>query len=366
MTRSMRPGRPIRPAVGTLARAVAVAVVGARVGRAVRARPPLDRRSPVGPSGPSGVCTVVVPARDEADRIGPLLAALRGAPGVVEVIVVDDCSSDATAAVAGAAGATVVAGSEPPAGWAGKTWAAHQGVARATTEWVVMFDADVAPDPDLPVILVERAVADGLDLVSVAGRADVSGPVRWLHGAMVHQLVCRFGPPGTTRRLANGQCMVARRDVLVDGLSAVRGHVVEDVALARHLSVIGARVDFLDATDLLVVRPARTFGGLWFGWGRSIGLRGVESPVRQMIEVAVIGLAVVVPPIRLLMRRADAVDGVALALRLGSLVGIRRAHVDGGWAYWSSPLADPVAIAATVFGLVRPAPMWRGRRPPSS
>lgn len=345
----------------SVVRIAAVVIVALRVGRIVRARPPV-----VPTTMPEGVpmCTVVVPARDEADRIGPLLAALDGAPAVAEVIVVDDRSSDATSEIAVAAGARVVPGSEPPSGWAGKTWALHQGLESASTEWIVTMDADVVPDPVLPSSLVERALADRLDLISVAGRADVPGPTRWLHGAIVHQLVCRFGPPGTDRRLSNGQCTAGRREALLVGLSAVRHHVVEDVALARHLTATGAEVDFLDATDLLVVRPADTITGLWWGWGRSLGLRGVDPPWRQVVDLMVVALAVIAPPIRLLRRRADVFDVLALGLRFGTLVGTRRAHVAGGVAYWSSPLADPVALAATAVGLVRPSPVWRGRRPP--
>lgn len=352
----------MRRSVADVARTVAVLVMAGRLGRVVLARPRVERTATS--DVPAPPCTVVVPARDEEERIGPLLDALRRVRGVAEVIVVDDRSSDHTAALAEGSGATVVHGSDPPVGWAGKVWALFQGVERASTEWVMMLDADVEPDPDLPSLLVARAIEDRLDLVSVAGRADVPPPARWLHAAMVHHLVCRFGPPGVGRRLANGQCMVARREDLLAGLTSVRHHVVEDVALARHLASGGARVDFLDATDLLVVRPALTFGGLWAGWGRSLGLRGVERPTRQAVELSLIALALVVPPIRLLRGRADVVDGVAIALRAGSLFGTRRAHVDGGVSYWSSPLADPVALAATLYGLLRPEPVWKGRRPP--
>ena len=69
---------------------------------------------PVSPSDPiDASISVVIPARDEADRIGPLLERIVGAPGVAEVIVVDDQSSDATAAIASAAGASVISGAAP-------------------------------------------------------------------------------------------------------------------------------------------------------------------------------------------------------------------------------------------------------------
>ncbi|RKT79918.1 glycosyl transferase family 2 [Terracoccus luteus] len=57
------------------------------------------RRAPV---------AVVVPAKDEAARIGVTVRALRGLQGVAAVVVVDDGSSDRTASLASSAGAEVV------------------------------------------------------------------------------------------------------------------------------------------------------------------------------------------------------------------------------------------------------------------
>lgn len=339
-------------------RAAAVAVVAARLARVMVARPPVARALDAGPP-----ITVVVPARDEAARIGPLLAALRGAPDVAAVIVVDDGSTDATAELAARAGAVVLTGSAPPPGWLGKPWALAQGVDAAATEWVVAFDADVIPDPELPRAVVHRARADGLDLLTVAGTADLpDGAARWLHAAMLGQLVLRFGPPGGTRRLANGQCLAARRDVLRSGLDQVAGELVEDVALARWVTSTGGRVDFLDATGLMLVRPYTSIGDVWSGWGRSIGLRGVDRGWRRFAGLAILTPVLLGAPVRLLRGRTDAVAVVALALRVGTLVGMRRSYLDRGLAYWASPLADPVALAATISGQLRRAPTWRGRQ----
>ena len=341
-----------------IVRAAAVATVAGRLARGLTARAPLARSA-----GPLVPVTVVVPARDEANRIGPLLTALSGARGVESVIVVDDRSTDRTGAIAGAAGAEVIAGTEPPIGWTGKTWALAQGVEAAETEWVVILDADVVPAADLPSAAVARAIIDRLDLLTLAGRAELpAGTGRWLHAALLSQIVYRFGPPGSSRRLANGQCMVARRAVLLGGLRAVSREMVEDVALARHLGAAGHRVDFLDATDLLLVRPYGSAGEVWSGWGRSIGLRGVEPWPRQVCELGLLAAVLVVPPLRVARRTADAIDLAAAMMRFGTLVGTRRAYVGRGASYWSSPLADPLAIAATVSGLVTPSPTWRGRR----
>ncbi len=56
----------------------------------------------------SGDVAVVIPARDEADRIVETVTAAAGIPGVAFVVVVDDGSRDATAALAQHAGAIVM------------------------------------------------------------------------------------------------------------------------------------------------------------------------------------------------------------------------------------------------------------------
>lgn len=337
-------------------RAAALGVVVARLARRPRA-------AVVRASGRGERLTVVVPARNEADRIRPLLSALRGAAGVVEVIVVDDGSDDDTALVAAHGGARVVAGTSPPAGWTGKTWALHQGLSAATTDWVVTIDADVAPDPELPSAMVRRARVDGLDLLSVAGRSELAdAPARWLHAAMLAQLVYRFGSPGTSRRVANGQCTAGRREVLSSALDVVRGELVEDVALIRHLTERGRTVDFLDAGELMVVRPYGSATDVFAGWGRSLGLPGIERWWRQAVELGIAAATVPLPSLRVLARRGDVVDVAALMIRLGTLVGMRRAYVTRGPAYWASPLADGVALVATAWGLLNPSPTWSGRR----
>jgi dolichol-phosphate mannosyltransferase len=292
-----------------------------------------------------------------------------GAPGVREVIVVDDDSSDATADIARAAGARVVDGAPLPDGWAGKAWALQQGIEAADADWIVTLDADTRPDPRLPRALVARAAGDRLDLLTVGGRFDCPTPgSRWLHPAMLTTLVYRFGPPGTPTRpdrtMANGQCTTFRRRAFLGtgGLTSVRGEVVEDIALARHLAGEGRRVGFFDAAELLEVRMFESFADVWRGWGRSIALPGVEHRRRQVVDLAVILLAQVAPIPRLLLGRGDVVDVVLALLRIGTLAGTRRAYRDAGVAYWLSPLADPVAAAALAGGIARGGrQQWRGR-----
>ena len=96
---------------------------------------------------------VVVPARDEAEVIARSIASLlaQDYPGAFRVILVDDGSRDGTAAIAralpGVERLAVVHGAPRPAGWAGKLWAVHQGVAAGTEPLLLLTDADIEHDP---------------------------------------------------------------------------------------------------------------------------------------------------------------------------------------------------------------------------
>jgi dolichol-phosphate mannosyltransferase len=348
-----------------LLRGVVAGTALVRLARAAGRRPAVSAaplRSPT--------ISVVIPARDEAGRIGPLLDAVVGAPGVHEVIVVDDQSTDGTAEIAAGAGAAVVAGRPLPPVWVGKAWALQQGLDAAGGDWIVSLDADSRPDPALPGALVARAIEDGLDLVTVAGRFECpTAPLRWLHPALLTTLLYRGTAPGTRRagavhrRIANGQCMAFRRAVLAEagGFATVAHHTVEDVALVRGLATAGFNVDFVDATALLRVRMYESAGEAWTGWSRSIALPGVDPPLRRAIELGVVTLAQAAPLVRLLVRRADVVDLVLLAARVGTLVGAAAAYDRRGPAYWASPLADPLAVLALARGVVARRHRWRGR-----
>lgn len=313
--------------------------------------------------------SIVVPARDEAHRIEPLLAVVMGAPGIAEVIVVDDQSADDTALIARAAGATVIEGTPLPDGWAGKAWALQQGIEAAVGDWVVTLDADARPDPRLPASAVARAIADRLEFLTLGARFECPTPgTRWLHASMLTTLVYRFGPPGgptsPDRMMASGQCMIMQRERFLDagGMSMVAGEVVEDIALARRLATNGWNVGFLDAADLLTVRMFESLDDTWSGWGRSLALPGVETRTRQLIDFAVVLLAQALPLPRLLLRRGDLIDVVLLANRLGTLVGTRSAYDRVDAAYWLSPFADLVSSAAIGRGIARRGTQtWRGR-----
>ena len=327
------------------------------------------RRAPLTALRTSRPVSVVIPARDEAARIGPCLEGLRGDPDVLEVIVVDDCSSDGTADVARSFGAKVIPGRPLPDGWVGKPWALEQGLEAAAGEVVVSLDADTRPRAGLVGALA--AALEDADLVSAGARfeCDTAGE-RWLHPSMLATMVYRFGPsdveraPRPSRVVSNGQCTAVERERLVTwgGYRAASGHMTDDAALARALARNGWRVAFLDGGDLVSVDMHDSAAGVWREWGRSIAMPDVTPAGWQAADLGVVWFALALPPLRALTRRARAVDWALLAVRFALLGPLRRSYATRGPAFWLSPLADPAVAVRYTLSALRPTRAWRGRQ----
>lgn len=357
---------PVSRAWFLAAQAAAAAAVLARLSRGRTQRPPA---SAAGVPAASAPVSVVIPARDEAQRIGPCLAGLASDPDVAEIVVVDDRSSDGTAAVAAAAGARVVSGRDLPSGWVGKPWALQQGLEAATGEIVVTLDADTRPRPGLVRVLAAELDA-GADLVTGGVRfvCDSAGE-RWLHPSLLATLVYRFGPvgveaPANPRRvLVNGQCVAARRERLLaaGGFAAAAGHMTDDVALGRALAAAGWRISFLDCADLVETKMHDSVADLWREWGRSIALADVTTAAWQAADLAVVWLTLGLPPVRAATGRAGPLDWLLLAVRWAMVWPMGRAYARRDVAFWLSPLADPLSAARLTMSALRPARTWRGR-----
>jgi dolichol-phosphate mannosyltransferase len=356
----------MRRSVFTLAQAAAAAVTLTRLSRGRSRRPPLSAE---GAPPPEGEVSVVIPARDEAARIGPCLEGLRGDRDVSEVVVVDDRSSDGTADVAAAAGARVVAGAPLPEGWVGKPWALQQGLEAARGEWVVTLDADTRPQPGLVRALVAE-LESGADLISAGSRfvCDTVGE-RLVHPSMLVTLIYRCGPadaeppPPPERLLVNGQCLAFRREELLaaGGFSRAATHMTDDVALGRGLARDGWAVRFRDSGGMLDVRMHESGAEVWREWGRSLAMPDVTDPGRQALDLAVVWLVLAAPLPRLLGRRASPLDGLLLAVRLAMLVATRDSYPKRGVPYWLSFLADAPVAARLTWSALRPTRTWRGR-----
>jgi chlorobactene glucosyltransferase len=237
----------------------------------------------------SGV-TVIIPARNEAPRIGRCLEGLvaQGLPRL-EVIVLDDGSTDGTAEIAESfadrlRGLRVLAGAPLPDGWAGKPWACWQGAGAAGGEWLLFLDADTAPQPGMIGALLRHATTHRADFVTLLALLELE--TFWERIIMpsfvaLIQAVLpldRVNDPRSELAMANGQCILVRREVYVatDGHRAVRDSVLEDVRLAQTIKRAGYKLQAAAGPDLLRVRMYTNLSEIAEGL-RKNAVAGVEA-----------------------------------------------------------------------------------------
>jgi 4,4'-diaponeurosporenoate glycosyltransferase len=192
--------------------------------------------------------SVVVPARNEAANLPHLLDSLAAQHLTsLQIIVVDDASTDGTAEVARAHGATVVEAGELPDGWTGKSWACSQGAALATGSTLVFLDADVRLQPGgLAAVVAERQRRGGLLSVQPYHRMNRL----YERLSAVFNIIAVMGvavaSPGRDGRASGafGPCLVCDVDEYrrIGGHGSVRSEILEDLALGREFAEAGIDV----------------------------------------------------------------------------------------------------------------------------
>jgi hopene-associated glycosyltransferase HpnB len=193
---------------------------------------------------------IVIPARDEAETIGRVIASLvkQDYAGPFRVILVDDNSTDGTAALAGTdPKLTIITGTPKAPGWSGKLWALSQGVEAGSAELLFFADADITHDPRHLSSLVTRLLNPRVDMVSEMVKLNcTSWPERFLIPAFVYffQMLYPFAkvndPLAATAAAAGGTVLV-RREALarIGGLAHIKDALIDDVSLASELKKYG-------------------------------------------------------------------------------------------------------------------------------
>jgi len=216
---------------------------------------------------------VIVPARDEAASIGVVAASLlaQDYPGRLRLFVVDDNSTDGTAAAAGTApGLRIIQGAGKPPGWSGKLWALEQGVQASGAPILLFTDADIVHDTRHVSSLVARLQDPPVEMVSEMVRLNCASTAeRLLVPAFVYffQLLYPFAAvndPRSRLAAASGGVVLIRRSALerIGGLSAIKGALIDDVTLAKAVKAVGPI--YLGHSGLAAsIRPYPGFGDIW-------------------------------------------------------------------------------------------------------
>ena len=323
----------------------------------------------------------VIPARNEAADIATCVGSLlkQSLEGTLQLVLVDDHSDDGTGSIATQAAAeagasdrlTVLAAPPLPPGWTGKLSAVAHGVAHAAAlspDYLLLTDADIAHAPDHVAMLVRRAKAGRLDLVSEMVLLRTQS---WMERLLIPPFVFFFFmlyPPrwaaDPARRLAGaaGGTMLVRPQALSEagGIEAIRGRLIDDCALAQAIKDHGGRIR-LDATDRAwSLRCYDTAASIWAMIARSAYSQLKLSP--WLLAGTILGLALTYlsPPLFALFGHGwSRVLGLAAWIAMAWAVAptLKLYRQNPGWGLLLPVVA--VFYAAATIGSA--FDHWRGR-----
>lgn len=342
---------------------------------------PLYRVPAEGPDRAPPRVSVLIPARDEAHNIGAALESVLADPNpALEVIVLDDDSSDDTAAIVTAMAARdprvrLLHGAALPQGWCGKNFACAQLAAAAGGEWLLFLDADVRIERDAIGRLAAHAEDCGADLLSGVPRQITRTWGEKLVVPLIHFVLLGYLPLALMRRSPNpafaaaiGQCLIVRRATYqrVGGHDAVRGSIHDAMALARAFRSAGAVTDLADLQSLAAVRMYDSFDAVWYGFAKNAH-EGMGAPGAIGIWTTLLLGGHVLPFVLLLTPVAGpvviAACGVSLLGR--GLLTLRFRQGLLTWLLHPSGILTIVAIQwyALIARLFHRPVSWKGRSP---
>jgi len=358
-----------------------------------RARGPVLSAETIPNAAPQGLVSVVVPAKDEEANIETALETLlaQDYPDL-EIIVVDDRSTDATSEivrrVAGRDGRVrLIQIRELPEGWFGKPHAMHVGAAEARGRWLLFVDADCWQAP--------HSVRAGVHFLTHAPGDMLSlWPVLEMHGFWENTvqpvagsvLAAWFRPgwvndPDRRTAFANGQYVLMRRETYeaIGGSAAVRNEINEDIAMARCVKRAGHRLLNAVGRDLFTTRMYDSLSAMYHGWAR-IYSGAFKRPALMLAVMAATFTFTLVPYLALAGSCAAAAAGArdgwllaTLGLAAGTLlflhITMRRFFQLGRanpWCLLFYPMAVVLVLGFEAGALARALGLagvtWRGTR----
>lgn len=333
--------------------------------------------------------SIIVPARNEERNIARCINSLLATRHPdFEVVVVDDCSTDATRGILDAIAERdprlkIVAGAPLPDGWVGKPWALTQGARVARGAWLLFTDADTQHEPLAAASALQCALENGYGVVSLLTDQQTVGLAeRLLLPTILFVIMLGVGPTEDVNdprkrdvAIFNGQYILASR-VAYDatgGHEAVRGEIAEDLELARRFKRDGRfRICLAGADGLVCTRMYASFAEIWQGFVKNFAIGARGRAFGAIVGTALLACVSPISPIAVLwllfQRQWPAAALLALsgaAVVTVAELGMRRSRFRPG-----SGLAVPLGLVVTqaifVTSLYRTfvggGVEWRGRR----
>ena len=326
--------------------------------------------------------STIVPARNEEATIAAAVDSLAAQPEILEIIVINDQSTDGTAVVLQELASRhrqlrILETQNLPPGWVGKNYAVSLGAAQAGGEWLLFTDADGVHLPGAVARALSDAAESGASLVSYSPEQETR---TWWEKALIPfvytRLANRFSydqvsDPDSPAAAASGQFLMIRRDAYerIGGHAAVAGEVLEDVALARLAKQSGIRIHFASGKGIMRVRMYRTFGAMWQGWTKNLYplMGGTPGAVRREMFRVVPWIAFLVLPLAVLHPIYGALGiGLLLGRHAAYAAELRRNRFPGRLALYYLPgvVLYAAALLNSEWRYAKGSVAWKGREYP--
>ncbi len=194
--------------------------------------------------------SVIIPARNEAEVIEKTLLALVRQGSGLNIILVDDESTDTTVDKARALqidNLQIIRGKPLPAGWTGKLWAQQQGLQAVQTANTLLLDADIELLPGIVKSLKLKQQTEDLHLVSLMARLRfVSFWEKLLMPAFIHffKMLYPFSlanRPASKVAAAAGGCILVKTECLhkINAMTSIKDALIDDCTLAKKIKSAG-------------------------------------------------------------------------------------------------------------------------------
>jgi chlorobactene glucosyltransferase len=347
------------------------------------------------PAEGAPLISICIPARNEENNIRKCVeSALRQDYPNLEVIVLDDRSSDATLTqlkeIASRDSRLLpISGSDLPAGWAGKPHALFQASAMARGEWLCFVDADTFLGQNALSACYAKVIEIKADLFTTLNQQIIGS--FWEKVVMplvMTALSVGFSPrkvndPNRRDAIANGQFIMIKRIVYdaIGGHEKIKDEIVEDKAISEQAKWNGYRLIVADGSQVIRTRMYTSLETMWEGWTKNIYLGLCDHPAMLMLGAFGATLALIAAlflPIWPLLGVYWFINGggwLAIGVIIKSLIiwGVllyARARVDikmniSAWYAWTTPLGAGVFAAMMLTSAWRvisgQGVTWRGR-----
>lgn len=320
----------------------------------------------------------LIPARNEAKRIGDTLKALSGQGENLKIVVVDDQSADETIAVVEGLAlpeVVLVEGNPLPSGWSGKVWAQAQGQTALNRPLTLLLDADIRLAPGLLATLRHKLESENAALVSLM--AELPMRTLWerlLMPAFVYffKLLYPFrlaSDPRSRIAAAAGGCILLETRIIreIGGFDSFKDALIDDCTLARKVKRRGERIWIGLTRSATSVRNYDGLGKICNMVARTAFTQLGYSTFALVLCTLLMGLGFIVPLAGLTVGNPTAAvfSGAALLVMTASYFPtIRFYGLPPAWSL-TLPIAGALFLAMTWTSAVRhwkgERSMWRGR-----